>query len=69
MKLIKNKMYIIKDKPSLTINNQKIKKWTSKIIKCICDNKIIAISVVVFFICVVMNLILIYNFMRILKQI
>lgn len=69
MKQIKNKMYILKEKPSLVINHYKLRNWTSKIIKCIYDNKIIAISIGVFFICVVMNLVLIYNFMRILKQI
>ncbi len=69
MKIIKNKMYILKEKPSLAINKHKLIDWTSEIIKCIYDNKIIAISIAIFLICVVMNLVLIYNFMRILKQI
>ena len=45
------------------------RKWTSNIVKFICKNKIITTSIIVFFMCVIMNLILIYNFLRILQQI
>lgn len=45
------------------------KKWTSKFLKFIRDNKIISISIIVFFMCVMMNLILIYNFLKVLQQV
>lgn len=42
------------------------RKRTSKVLKFIKNNKIISIAVIVFFMCVSLNLVLIYNFMRIL---
>ena len=42
---------------------------TSKFLKFICNNKIISISIIVFFMCVMMNLFLIFNFLKILQQV
>ncbi len=49
--------------------NVENKKWTSKFFKFIRDNKIISISIIVFFMCVMMNLFLIYNFLKVLQQV
>ena len=45
------------------------KKWTSKFFKFIRNNKIISISMILFIMCVGMNLILIYNFLKILQMV
>ena len=45
------------------------KKWTSKFFKFIRNNKIISNSIIVFFMCVMMNLFLIYNFLKVLRQV
>ena len=47
----------------------KKKKWTSKFLKFIHNNKIISISIIVFFMCVMMNLFLIFNFLKILQEV
>ncbi len=47
----------------------KNKRWTSKLLKFIRDNKIISISIIIFVMCVGMNLLLIYNFLKVLQQI
>ena len=49
--------------------NVENKKWTSKFLKFIRDNKIISISIILFFMCVMMNLFLIYNFLKVLQQV
>ena len=49
--------------------NVENKKWTSKFLEFIRDNKIISISIIVFFMCVMMNLFLIYNFLKVLQQV
>ena len=49
--------------------NVENKKWTSKFLKFIRNNKIISISIIVFFMCVMMNLFLIYNFLKVLQQV
>ena len=45
------------------------KKRTSAFVKFIRENKLISISIIVFLICVGMNLILIFNFFKILQQV
>lgn len=45
------------------------KKRTSNIIRFICKHKIISTAIAIFMICVIMNLLLIYNFFKILQQI
>ncbi len=54
---------------SVLDKSSKNKKWTSTFIKFIRDNKLISISIIVFMMCVGMNLILIYNFFKILQQV
>lgn len=44
-------------------------RWTSKLLKKIYKNKIIVIFMMIFACCVILNIIYIYNFFRILKQI
>ncbi len=45
------------------------KKRTSNMIRFIRENKLISISIIVFLMCVGMNLILIFNFFKILQQV
>ncbi len=52
-----------------SVLENKKESWTSSIIKFFHRNKLISISIIVFFACVCMNLLLIYNFFRALQQI
>ena len=45
------------------------KKRTSTFLKFMRENKLISISIIVFLMCVGMNLILIFNFFKILQQV
>ena len=45
-----------------------MEKRTSKLIKFIKNNKLITISALIFIMCVSLNFILIYNFMRVLAM-
>ncbi len=47
---------------------KKIRKWTSNLKEFIFRNKIISLTIVVFGICLTFNVVLIYNFMRILEN-
>jgi uncharacterized membrane protein (DUF485 family) len=44
-------------------------KWTSKLLKFIKQNKLISITLTVFFLCLLFNFVLIFNFMQILENI
>ena len=68
MKISKKNIYKI-GYTSTIQKKMKNKKWTSRLLKLICENKIISISIVLFVICVCVNLTLIYNFLKILEQI
>ena len=48
------------------MQNSKVKKSTSSIVKLIGKHKIITTSIVIFLMCCTLNFILIYNFMKIL---
>ena len=45
-----------------------LKKRTSNIVKFIYKNKILFTAIIIFFMCVTLNLILVYNFMMILER-
>ena len=66
MNISKKNVFNVKYTP---IQENKNINWTSRIIKYFRKNKIIMVLAIVFFTCVGMNLILIYNFLRILRQI
>lgn len=46
----------------------KKEKWTSKLGKFIAKNKLITATIIIFFMCLVLNFILIYNFIEILEN-
>ncbi len=69
MEISKENVYNVKYTSILEGREFKKRKWTSNLKKFIRENKIISISIVIFFMCVGMNLILIYNFLKILQQI
>ena len=69
MKTFKKNIYNVKYTSVLEGISLKNEKWTSKIKKFIIENKIISIAIIVFFTCVVMNLFLIYNFLKVLQSI
>ena len=48
--------------------NIKKKKWTSHLKEFIVNNKLITMTIVIFCLCFTLNLVLIYNFMRILEN-
>lgn len=48
------------------MQNSKVKKSTSYILKFISEHKLISTSIVIFIMCCTLNFILIYNFMKIL---
>lgn len=52
-----------------SVLEKKDKKRTSNMIRFIRENKLISISIIVFLMCVGMNLILIFNFFKILQQV
>lgn len=69
MKTFKKNIYNVKYTSALDGISLKNKKWTSKIKKFFIENKIISISIILFFTCVGMNLFLIYNFLKVLQSI
>ena len=69
MKTFKKNIYNVKYTSVLEGISLKKEKWTSKIKKIIIENKTISITIIVFFTCVVMNLFLIYNFLKVLQSI
>ena len=68
MEISKENIFDVKYTSVLEKKNTK-KKRTSAFVKFIRENKLISISIIVFFMCVVMNLILIFNFFKILQQV
>ena len=69
MEISKENIYDVKYTSILKGNGFKKRKWTSNFKKIIHENKIISISIVIFIMCVGMNLFLIYNFMKILQEV
>lgn len=69
MEISKENIYDVKYTSILKGKNFNKRKWTSNLKKFIRDNKLISISIVLFTMCVGMNLVLIYNFMKILQEI
>lgn len=69
MEISKENIYDVKYTSILKGNSFKKRKWTSNLKKNIHENKIISISIVIFIMCVGMNLFLIYNFMKILQEV
>ena len=64
-----SKENIFKRQYSAIIGQVQKKKKTSKLIELIREHKIIAISILVFFLTLILNLTLIYNFLKILQSI
>jgi len=69
MSISKENIYNIKYTAIIGENNKKRKNWTSKLKRIIYKNKIISIFISIFIGCVIMNLFLIYNFLKILQHI
>ena len=69
MEISKENIYDVKYTSIFKGENVNRRKWTSNLKKFIRENKIISISIVLFIMCVGMNLTLIYNFMKILHGI
>ena len=46
----------------------KKKKWTSKFAELFNKNKLVTATIIIFAMCVILNFVLIYNFMRILEN-
>lgn len=69
MEISKENIYDVKYTSILKGNSFKKRKWTSNLKKIIHEKKIISISIVIFIMCVGMNLFLIYNFMKILQEV
>ena len=69
MEFSKENIYDVKYTSILKEKNSDKRKRTSNLKKFIRENKIISISIVLFIMCVGMNLILIYNFMKILQEV
>lgn len=69
MEISKENIYDVKYTSILKEKNSDKRKRTSNLKKFIRENKIISISIVLFIMCVGMNLILIYNFMKILQEV
>ena len=68
MEISKENMYNNKYSSILEGKKIRIRRWTRSFKQFIRKNKIISISIVLFIMCVGMNLILISNFLRILQQ-
>ncbi|MBR0426701.1 MAG: hypothetical protein IJK18_00650 [Clostridia bacterium] len=68
MEISKGNIFDVKYTSVLEKRSQK-KKRTSTFLKFIRENKLISISIIVFLMCVAMNLILIFNFFKILQQV
>lgn len=66
MEISKENVFKVGYAPVIGEKKIKRKKWTSRIIKFIYKNKILTTAAIVFIMCVTLNIILIYNFMRIL---
>lgn len=69
MEFSKENIYDVKYTSILKERNSDKRKRTSNLKRFIRENKIISISIVLFIMCVGMNLILIYNFMKILQEV
>lgn len=69
MEISKENIYDVKYTSILKERNSDKRKRTSNLKRFIRENKIISISIVLFIMCVGMNLILIYNFMKILQEV
>jgi len=69
MEFSKENIYDVKYTSILKENKLKKREWTSNLKKFIRENKIISISIVIFIMCVGMNLTLIYNFIRVLQEV
>ena len=68
MEISKENIFNVKYTSVLENKGEK-KKRTSAFIKCVRENKLISISIIVFLMCVGMNLVLIFNFFKILQQV
>jgi len=68
MEISKENIFNVKYTSVLEKRGKK-KRWTSNIVRFIRDNKLISISIIVFLMCVGINLILIFNFFKILTTI
>ena len=68
MEISKENVFRATYAPVLGQSFNKHKKRTSSIIKFIRNNKILTTVTVIFFMCVSLNFILIYNFMKILEN-
>lgn len=69
MKISKDNMYNYKYTSVLEGKELRLREWTRRLKKFIRKNRIISISMVLFIMCVGMNLILIYNFLKILQMV
>lgn len=65
MEISKENIFKVKYTSVLEKRGKK-KRWTSSVIRFIRENKLISLSIIVFLMCVGMNLILIVNFFKIL---
>ena len=65
-----SKENIFQMKYTSVFKDQKIEKknWTSRIKEFILKNKIISVSLIIFFMCFILNCVLVYNFIRILEN-
>lgn len=68
MEISKENVFKVGYAPIVEQETNKNKRWTSKFLKFIYRNKMLTTAIVVFIMCVTLNLILVYNFMRILAS-
>lgn len=68
MEISKKNIFDVKYTSLLAKQSEK-KKWTSSVKTFIHEHKLISTAIIVFWMCVMMNLFLIYNFFRILQQV
>lgn len=69
MEISKENIFNVKYTSVLGEKTNKDKKWTSSILEFIHNNKLITITLIIFVMCLSLNFILIYNFMKILENI
>lgn len=68
MELSKENVFRTNYAPIVGENMSKRKRWTDSVTRFIHNNKIITMIFITFFMCVVLNMILIYNFIKILES-
>ena len=64
---MEDKIFTVGYTTYLSKKKNKWRNWTSKIINIILEHKILSLTIMILIVCMVLNILLIYNFIRIIE--